>query len=75
MYRILDNDFICQIGFVHKEHPIVIPTIYGRSGDELDIWAGLVPIKRNYGLAIPDPLLKEGINLPESVLNIQNEKI
>lgn len=194
MYRILDNDFICQIGFVHNEHPIVIPTIYGRSGDELyfhgasvsrmlqslekgipvslnvtrtnalvlarsafhhslnyesvtlfgtaelvsdeaekikalqiisdqiiskrweevrepnkkelnvtkvlklkivegsakirnegvgddkkdydlDIWAGLVPIERNYGLAIPDPLLKEEIKLPESVLNIQNEKI
>ena len=35
IYRILDNDFICQIGFVHNEHPIVIPTIYGRSGDAL----------------------------------------
>jgi len=194
IYRILDNDFICQLGFVHKEHPIVIPTIYGREGDilyfhgasvsrmlqsleegipvslnvtrtnalvlarsafhhslnyesvtlfgtaelvsdeaekikalhiisdqiiskrweevrepnkkelnvtkvlklkivegsakirnegvgddkkdyELDIWAGLVPIERNYGLAIPDPLLKEGIDIPESVLKIQNEKI
>jgi len=35
IYRILDNDFICQIGFVHNEHPIVIPTIYGRHEDEL----------------------------------------
>ena len=42
---------------------------------ELDIWAGLVPIERNYGLAIPDPLLKEGIDMPKSVLKIQNEKI
>jgi len=194
IYRILDNDFICQIGFVHNEHPIVIPTIYGRHEDELyfhgasvsrmlqslengipvslnvtrtnalvlarsafhhslnyesvtlfgtaelvsdedekikalhiisdqiisdrweevrepnakelnvtkvlklkiregsakirnegvgddkkdyelDIWAGLVPIERNYGMAISDPLLKDGINIPKSVLNIQNEKI
>ena len=194
IYRILDNDFICQIGFVQNEHPIVIPTIYGRNEDELyfhgasvsrmlqsleegipvslnvtrtnalvlarsafhhslnyesvtlfgtaelvtdeeekikalhiisdqiisdrweevrgpnqkelnvtkvlklkinegaakirnegvgddkkdyelDIWAGLVPIERNYGLAIQDPLLKDGIDLPKSVLKIQNEKI
>ena len=32
IYRILDKDFICQIGFVHNEHPVVIPTIYGRRG-------------------------------------------
>lgn len=194
IYRILDNDFICQIGFVYNEHPVVIPTIYGRdedvlyfhganvsrmlkslengipvsinvtrtnalvlarsafhhslnyesvtlfgraelvSGEEekvkalhiisdqiiserweevrapnkkelnvtkvlklkikegsakirnegvgddekdydLDIWAGLVPIERNYGMAIPDPLLKGTTNLPKSVINIQNEKI
>ncbi len=194
VYRILDMDFICQIGFVHNDHPIVIPTIYGRNGDEiyfhgssvsrmlqslekgipvslnvtrtnalvlarsafhhslnyesvtlfgtaelvsdeaekiralhiisdqiisdrweevrapnekelnvtmvlklkinegsakirnegvgddkkdydLDIWAGLVPIERTYGTAISDPSLKEGIDLPNSVLNIQNEKL
>lgn len=33
--RILDKEFICQIGFVHKEHPVVIPTIYGRKNDTL----------------------------------------
>lgn len=194
IYRILDLDFICQIGFIHNEHPIVIPTIYGRSGDslyfhgasvsrmlqslekgipislnvtrtkalvlarsafhhslnyesvtlfgtaelvsdedekvkalhiisdqiisdrweevrapnekelnvtkvlklkinegsakirnegvgddkkdyELDIWAGLVPIERSYGSAISDPLLKDGIDLPKSVLNVQNKNI
>jgi len=32
---ILDKEFICQIGFVHKEHPVVIPTIYGRKNDTL----------------------------------------
>lgn len=194
VYRILDEDFICQIGFVHNEHPIVIPTIYGRSGDslyfhgasvsrmlqtletgvpvsinvtrtnalvlarsafhhslnyesvtlfgtatlvsdegermkalhiisdqiikdrweevrkpndkelkvtkvlklkihegsakireegvgddkkdyDLDIWAGIVPIERTYGAAIPDPLLKNDLEVPKSVLNIEHEKL
>lgn len=33
VYRILDNDFVCQIGFVYNNYPVVIPTIYGRKGD------------------------------------------
>lgn len=32
---ILDNDFICQIGFVYNGYPVVIPTIYGRNDDYL----------------------------------------
>lgn len=35
IYSILDKEFICQIGFVHEDHPVVIPTIYGRKGDTL----------------------------------------
>lgn len=35
VYKILDTDFICQIGFIHEGFPVVIPTIYGRKGDEL----------------------------------------
>jgi nitroimidazol reductase NimA-like FMN-containing flavoprotein (pyridoxamine 5'-phosphate oxidase superfamily) len=35
VYAILDKEFICQIGFVHEGHPIVIPTIYGRKDDTL----------------------------------------
>lgn len=191
---ILDKEFICQIGFVHNEHPVVIPTIYGRKknnlyfhganvsrmlqsleegidislnvtrtnalvlarsafhhslnyesvtlfgraelvedesekiealhiisdqilkgrweevrqpnqkelnvtkvlkfsisegsakirnegvGDdkidyELDIWAGLVPIERTYGAPISDPLLKKGVEISPSVLNIKDEKL
>jgi len=191
---ILDKEFICQIGFVHKEHPVVIPTIYGRKNDtlyfhganvsrmlqsleggidlslnvtrtnalvlarsafhhslnyesvtlfgraelvidevekiealhiisdqilkdrweevrqpnqkelnvtkvlkfsisegsakirnegvgddkidyELDIWAGLVPIERTYGAPISDPLLKKGVEISPSVLNIKDEKL
>jgi nitroimidazol reductase NimA-like FMN-containing flavoprotein (pyridoxamine 5'-phosphate oxidase superfamily) len=33
IYRILDADFICQVGFVFNEYPVVIPTIYGRKDD------------------------------------------
>lgn len=35
IYSILDNDFICQIGFVYNNYPVVIPTIYGRKNDFL----------------------------------------
>ncbi len=31
--NILDNDFICQMGFVYDGYPVVIPTIYGRKDD------------------------------------------
>ena len=35
IYRILDRDFICQVGFVFDGYPVVIPTIYGREGNSL----------------------------------------
>ena len=194
IYSILDKEFICQIGFVHNDYPVVIPTIYGRKDDilyfhganvsrmlqslaggiklslnvtrtnalvlarsafhhslnyesvtlfgnaelveedkekilalhvisdqvlqdrwhevrkpsqkelnvtkvlkfsiregsakirnegvgddkqdyKLDIWAGLVPIERTYGTPVSDPLLKKGIAISESVINVKNEKL
>lgn len=42
---------------------------------ELDIWAGLVPIERTYGTPISDPLLKKGVEISQSVLNIKDEKL
>jgi len=36
-YQILDEGFICHIGFVADGQPFVIPTGYGRSGDNLYI--------------------------------------
>ena len=194
IYSILDKEFICQIGFVHNDYPVVIPTIYGRKDDilyfhganvsrmlqslaggiklslnvtrtnalvlarsafhhslnyesvtlfgnaelveedkekilalhvisdqvlqdrwhevrkpsqkelnvtkvlkfsiregsakirnegvgddkqdyKLDIWAGLVPIERIYGTPVSDPLLKKGIAISESVINVKNEKL
>jgi len=35
IYKILDSDFICQVGFVYNNYPIVIPTIYGRKDDAI----------------------------------------
>src|SRR5579864_7705185 len=36
-YQILDEGFICHVGFVADGQPFVIPTGYGRSGDNLYI--------------------------------------
>ena len=37
IYSILDDHFLCHIGFVHENHPVVIPTIYGRYKNNLYI--------------------------------------
>jgi nitroimidazol reductase NimA-like FMN-containing flavoprotein (pyridoxamine 5'-phosphate oxidase superfamily) len=34
-YDILDEGFICHVAFVSDNHPVVIPTAYGRVGDTL----------------------------------------
>jgi len=36
-YRILDEGFLCHVGFVIDGQPFVIPTSYGRNGDNLYI--------------------------------------
>jgi nitroimidazol reductase NimA-like FMN-containing flavoprotein (pyridoxamine 5'-phosphate oxidase superfamily) len=35
IYRILDEGFVCHVGFVQDGQPFVIPTLYGRLGDAL----------------------------------------
>jgi nitroimidazol reductase NimA-like FMN-containing flavoprotein (pyridoxamine 5'-phosphate oxidase superfamily) len=37
VYRILDEGFICHVGFTIGGQPFVIPTAYGRIGDKLYI--------------------------------------
>lgn len=37
LYQILDEGFVCHVGFVREGRPFVIPTGYGRSGDKLYI--------------------------------------
>ena len=35
VYRILDEGFVCHVGFVSDGQPFVIPTAYGRADDQL----------------------------------------
>lgn len=35
VYAVLDQNHICHVGIVHQGAPVVIPTLYGRSGDQL----------------------------------------
>ena len=35
VYQILDEAFICHVGFIESDHPVVIPTAYGRREDIL----------------------------------------
>ena len=37
IYQILDEGFVCHVGFVDSGHPVVIPTAYGRHGNMLYI--------------------------------------
>src|ERR1041384_7886405 len=37
IYEILDEGFVCHLGFSVDGHPFVIPTGYGRLGDDLFI--------------------------------------
>jgi len=35
VFKILDADFVCQLGFIYEDYPVVIPTIYGRKDANL----------------------------------------
>lgn len=35
IYEILDRGYLCHVSFVVDENPFLIPTAYGRSGDDL----------------------------------------
>ncbi|HBH21879.1 MAG TPA: pyridoxamine 5'-phosphate oxidase family protein [Cytophagales bacterium] len=37
IYNILDEAMICHIGLIHREKPVVIPTIFARKNDHLYI--------------------------------------
>ena len=55
--KILDNNFICQIAFVHKEYPVIIPTIYGRENDCIYIHGAtvsrmLVELEKGFTISI-----------------------
>ncbi len=35
LYNVLDQNHICHVGIIHNDHPVVIPTLYGRFEDSL----------------------------------------
>lgn len=35
IYRILDQEYLCHVGIIHRGAPVVIPTMYGREGNSL----------------------------------------
>jgi nitroimidazol reductase NimA-like FMN-containing flavoprotein (pyridoxamine 5'-phosphate oxidase superfamily) len=73
LYRILDEGFICHVGFVVDGQPFVIPTSYGRSGDNLYIHGSAASrMLRNLDKGIPVCItvtLLDGLVLARSIFN------
>jgi len=72
-YQILDEGFICHVGFVVEEQPFVIPTAYGRSGDNLYIHGSaasrmLRHLDKGVAVCLTVTLL-EGLVLARSIFN------
>ena len=72
-YQILDEGFICHVGFVLDNQPFVIPTGYGRAGDNLYIHGSAASrMLRNLdqGIAVCVTVtLLDGLVLARSIFN------
>ncbi len=71
--QILDEGFLCHVGFVADGQPFVIPTSYGRDGDSLYIHGSVASrMLRNLEQGIPvcvTVTLLDGLVLARSVFN------
>src|SRR5205085_11275916 len=72
-YEILDEGFICHVGFSAEGQTYVIPTSYGRSGDQLYIHGSaasrtLKQLKQGVSVCLTVTLL-DGLVLARSVFN------
>jgi nitroimidazol reductase NimA-like FMN-containing flavoprotein (pyridoxamine 5'-phosphate oxidase superfamily) len=71
--RILDEAFLCHVGFTVDGQPFVIPTSYGRDGDVLYIHGSAASrMLRNLDRAVPvcvTVTLLDGLVLARSVFN------
>jgi nitroimidazol reductase NimA-like FMN-containing flavoprotein (pyridoxamine 5'-phosphate oxidase superfamily) len=72
-YRILDEGFLCHVGFVVDGQPFVIPTSYGRSGANLYIHGSaasrmLRQMKESVPVCITVTLI-DGLVLARSIFN------
>src|SRR2546426_3493010 len=72
-YQILDEGLICHVGFIIDRQPFVIPTGYGRSGDNLYIHGSAASrMLRNLDQGIPvcvTVTLLDGLVLARSIFN------
>jgi nitroimidazol reductase NimA-like FMN-containing flavoprotein (pyridoxamine 5'-phosphate oxidase superfamily) len=72
-HKILDEGFICHVGFVVDGQPFVIPTGYGRSGDNLYIHGSAASrMLRNLDQGVPvcvTVTLLDGLVLARSIFN------
>jgi nitroimidazol reductase NimA-like FMN-containing flavoprotein (pyridoxamine 5'-phosphate oxidase superfamily) len=73
VYRILDEGFICHVGFTADQQPFVIPTGYGRAGDNLYIHGSaasrmLRRIDQGISVCVTVTLL-DGLVLARSIFN------
>jgi nitroimidazol reductase NimA-like FMN-containing flavoprotein (pyridoxamine 5'-phosphate oxidase superfamily) len=72
-YKILDEGFICHVGFVADGQPFVIPTSYGRVGDNLYIHGSAASrMLRRVDEGIPvcvTVTLLDGLVLARSIFN------
>jgi nitroimidazol reductase NimA-like FMN-containing flavoprotein (pyridoxamine 5'-phosphate oxidase superfamily) len=73
VYEILDEGFICHVGFAVDGQPYVIPTGYGRDGDNLYIHGSAASrMLRNLDKGIPvcvTVTLLDGLVLARSIFN------
>jgi nitroimidazol reductase NimA-like FMN-containing flavoprotein (pyridoxamine 5'-phosphate oxidase superfamily) len=71
--QILDEAFLCHVGFVANSQPFVIPTSYGRHGDTLYIHGSAASrMLRNLDQGVPVCItvtLLDGLVLARSVFN------
>jgi nitroimidazol reductase NimA-like FMN-containing flavoprotein (pyridoxamine 5'-phosphate oxidase superfamily) len=72
-YRILDEGFLCHVGFVADGQPFVIPTSYGRKDDRLYIHGSaasrmLRQLKEGVPVCVTVTLL-DGLVLARSIFN------
>src|SRR6266699_6793701 len=73
IYEILDEGFVCHVGFVIDRQPFVIPTSYGRKDDVLYIHGSAASrMLRSAGKGIPicvTVTLFDGLVLARSIFN------
>ncbi len=62
IYKILDKEFICHVGFVHNDIPVVIPTLYGRHENDLYLHGSMASRMMKS--------LKEGIDISVCVTRV-----